>query len=1049
MAFALVVYLFLLTGLPIQAAESDSPAASPPSANSTLMQLEQRLQTLTQRMSEPLRNVTRDQIDQAQLDADSAALQHQTTRTDLAATEKRIKELGQAIHTLETQEQALRTTPLLDEVRHAQQLEQLQTDLNKYRNELSQEKQRLQELQEQLKQTARYRALIREWLTQIEEQYRIEQEQQRRQTHAHYQQRLQEQIDAYRTQATHIQQQLSAEDRQILSTARRQFLETQWRILEVRIRLLEEERRWSDIEDTLARFAQVATQPRLAPNRIEQELKHVKALQSQLGESQTLSHSIQQLFEQQRAVIAGRQDFTGIDSRLSAQETQLITALLDELTQRQQRLADWLAQLNHLQRLLTALYRERLPRHLLERTPFSWTERQLQAIQSDLTSAAWMITHQVRLSLQALYAAIQDATRWQWLWIGASQLVFLGLLGGLRRIGWRVHRVFEAQPDKGVMLRLIAQWLWHSQGTFGIATLLLIALFFLPITRPSQGILISLVLFVLILIAALHLTGYLQALCTPPKRSWWLYGTVVIWLSLSALLLAMTLMIHLNMLDSRLETSVSRLSALYCLLISVPLWRVRGFLLRVGRPLYQECGWFRGLSLWSAVLLIYLVAIGTVGLVGYLNLTALVNWYGGWFFGVVGWALFLQGLLDEAAELLRQPLSRLPNYDPAWLNEWLWPTHRIASLVVIGVSVQLLLYAASWHLPDPDQFAATVSIVIIGSLIGHEIVYAIARFVARQQRSVLGRALIKFTHAPMQFIMPLTALQWTLSYLPLSSETAALWSHALLIGQIGAISWGLISLVSVLNAVVINSYRSDVKNNFAARRVHTQIQVLKQIVTLAVYIIATAAILMTFPTARQLGAGLLASAGVAGLVIGMAARPLLANLIAGIQIGLTQPIRLDDVVIVEGEYGRVEEINSTHVVVCIWDLRRLVLPLNYFNEKPFQNWTRSSSELIGTVFIHADYSLPIDAVRTELQRLLAETPLWDKQTWSVQVTQATDHTVEIRATMSAADASTLWNLRCHIREQLIAFIQQNYPYCLPKRRALLESPEPLHGLSHC
>ena len=152
------------------------------------------------------------------------------------------------------------------------------------------------------------------------------------------------------------------------------------------------------------------------------------------------------------------------------------------------------------------------------------------------------------------------------------------------------------------------------------------------------------------------------------------------------------------------------------------------------------------------------------------------------------------------------------------------------------------------------------------------------------------------------------------------------------------------------------------------------------------------------------------------------------------QIALTQPIRLDDVVILDGEWGRVEEIGTTYVVVCIWDLRRLIVPLSYFIEQPFQNWTRQTSELLGTVFVYADYNVPIQAVRTELGRILKASELWDGKTWGLQVTNTTERTIELRALMSASDSSKAWDLRCHVRENLIQFLQQSYPESLPKMR---------------
>jgi small-conductance mechanosensitive channel len=190
-------------------------------------------------------------------------------------------------------------------------------------------------------------------------------------------------------------------------------------------------------------------------------------------------------------------------------------------------------------------------------------------------------------------------------------------------------------------------------------------------------------------------------------------------------------------------------------------------------------------------------------------------------------------------------------------------------------------------------------------------------------------------------------------------------------------------------------------------------------------------ILMTFPGARQLGASLLASAGVAGLVVGLAARPLFSNLIAGMQIALAQPLRLDDVLIVQGEWGRVEEITGTYVVFRIWDERRLIIPLQWFIENPFQNWTRTSSAIIGRVFLHVDYAMPLEPLRAEARRLCESSKEWDRRLCLLQVTEAGEHTLEVRVLVTSSDASRSWDLRCFVREGLVSYVQREYPEHLP------------------
>ncbi len=252
------------------------------------------------------------------------------------------------------------------------------------------------------------------------------------------------------------------------------------------------------------------------------------------------------------------------------------------------------------------------------------------------------------------------------------------------------------------------------------------------------------------------------------------------------------------------------------------------------------------------------------------------------------------------------------------------------------------------------------------------------------------------------------------------------------------ISWILIQSVHLVKHFVLGKFEIDEKDNLKARKVYTQFRVLENIIVFLIVVIALSLILMSFDGIRKIGVSLIASAGVAGIIIGFAAQRAIGTILAGIQIALSQPIRLDDVVIVENEWGRIEEINLTYVVVAIWDKRRLVLPTTYFIEKPFQNWTRTTAEILGTVFIYADYTLPVDAVRKELDKILENAGHWDGKVKVVQVTDATERTVEIRVLVSAADSPSAWDLRVYVREKLLAFLQREYPQCLPRTRVILD-----------
>ena len=330
---------------------------------------------------------------------------------------------------------------------------------------------------------------------------------------------------------------------------------------------------------------------------------------------------------------------------------------------------------------------------------------------------------------------------------------------------------------------------------------------------------------------------------------------------------------------------------------------------------------------------------------------------------------------------------------------------------------------------------ATVALAATAGLIAHRIIFGALRRIASRTSGEADNLLIKYSRAPVKLLVPVAAILLASPGLPLAPNLQQTLRHILLLILIGAVTWLLVSMLGVVEDVVALRYRVETQDNLQSRRIKTQVHVLRRIAAIVLMVIGFAVMLMTFPTVWNIGAGLFASAGAAGIVVGMAAKPTVSSLLAGIQIALTEPIRLDDVVIVEGEWGRIEEILATYVVVRIWDQRRLVVPLTYFIERPFQNWTRSSAEILGTVFLYVDYSVPVEAVRSELQRILQSSQLWDGRVWNLQVTNATERTVELRALMSASDASKAWDLRCYVREQLIQFVQAEYPEALPRARA--------------
>jgi small-conductance mechanosensitive channel len=298
--------------------------------------------------------------------------------------------------------------------------------------------------------------------------------------------------------------------------------------------------------------------------------------------------------------------------------------------------------------------------------------------------------------------------------------------------------------------------------------------------------------------------------------------------------------------------------------------------------------------------------------------------------------------------------------------------------------------------------------------------------------------MLPFAGKALRLILPLLALILGTPALAVSENAKHVVQNGVSLLLIGTIGFILIQFINALAQLMLSRYRIDVADNRVARGVYTQVMVLKKIAVSVIALFAIASMLMVFQSVRQLGTAMIASAGVAGIVIGFAAQKSLGALLAGFQIAMTQPIRIDDVVIVEGEWGRIEEITLTYVVVQIWDLRRLVLPITYFIEKPFQNWTRVSADILGTVFLQVDYAVPVDAVRQEFTRILEGSPLWDRKVNVLQVTDAKERTLELRALASSSDASKSWDLRCEVREKLVAFIQEKYPASLPRLRATVE-----------
>ncbi len=323
---------------------------------------------------------------------------------------------------------------------------------------------------------------------------------------------------------------------------------------------------------------------------------------------------------------------------------------------------------------------------------------------------------------------------------------------------------------------------------------------------------------------------------------------------------------------------------------------------------------------------------------------------------------------------------------------------------------------------------------LLGLLIHRVLFWALERL-SRRTVTVWDNRAIEYTRRPSRVLLPLLVLNLVVPSLTIPVAALGVLQHLTKLLSIAAIAHLLISLVFLLRDLLLARHDLAAADNLRARQMHTQIRVLEKALISIVVVSTAAFMLMTFDGIRQVGVSILASAGIAGIVIGLAAQKSISTLLAGVQIALTQPIRVEDVVIVEGEWGRVEDITLTYVVIRIWDLRRLIVPITYFIEKPFQNWTRASSEILGTVFLYVDYTIPVEEVRLELRRLAERSDLWDRKVCGLQVTDCKANVLELRVLVSAADASRAWDLRCHLREALVSFVQRKYPRSLPRLRA--------------
>lgn len=339
-------------------------------------------------------------------------------------------------------------------------------------------------------------------------------------------------------------------------------------------------------------------------------------------------------------------------------------------------------------------------------------------------------------------------------------------------------------------------------------------------------------------------------------------------------------------------------------------------------------------------------------------------------------------------------------------------------------------------LRDVPGFVYPLMVVVAAVVLGlaaHWLAFRLLRRVIDTDVGLAG-TLLRHARSPLRLAFVLGAL---IVALPRASLPLG-WQGGLqqigLIMLIVLLGWTVLVLTSLYSERSMRRYSFDTENNLAARKYVTQVRVLRRTIDTVTVILTVCGVLLTFESVQRYGVSLLASAGAAGLIVGLAARPVLANLIAGVQIAITQPIRLEDVVIVEGEWGWIEEIFATFVVVRLWDWRRMVVPLSYFIEKPFQNWTRETASVIGSVYWHMDYTVPVAAVRSKLEDVVRASPHWDGQVVNLQVTDTDKDTITLRGLMSARTAPQAWDLRCEIREKIVDWLQAEHPDALPRLR---------------
>jgi small-conductance mechanosensitive channel len=341
------------------------------------------------------------------------------------------------------------------------------------------------------------------------------------------------------------------------------------------------------------------------------------------------------------------------------------------------------------------------------------------------------------------------------------------------------------------------------------------------------------------------------------------------------------------------------------------------------------------------------------------------------------------------------------------------------------------------------EWAPSVALLLLAALLAlvvHRIILIALRRAFGERHPYLV-SLVRRANGPLALALIAFALSVVLESAPFDPVVSAALARILLLAFIVLAGWIAHIAVETTSTLYLRRFETGSADNLLARKHVTQVRILKRAAHTLIVVITLSAALMTFEPVRQYGVSLFASAGVAGLIVGLAARPVLSNLFAGIQLAMTQPVRLDDQVMVENEIGRIEEITSTYVVIRLWDLRRMIVPLSYFIEKPFQNWSRESTNLIGAVQLHVDYTAPIERIRAKVLEIVKASKLWDGEVAKLQVVDAKESSVELRVLVSARSSGDSLELRCEVREKLIEFLQRECPTALPRTRQEVVAPD--------